>query len=95
MVTGIPPQGTQLLGDKQGHQPLGMEQQPAAGQWGRGPGLEAVGTVAGLGGTPAPGGSKVAAAAAAAAAAAGVEGKGQMEEDLAILQWGLAVSAAP
>ena len=61
---GIPPQGNLLLGDKQGHRPLGMEQQPAAGQWGRGPGLEVAGTAAGLGGTPAPGDSKAAAAAA-------------------------------
>ena len=68
-----------------------MEQQPAADQWGRGPGLETVGTAAGLGGTPAPGGNK----AAAAAAVVEGKGKGQMEEDLAVLQWGLAVSAAP
>ena len=43
-----------------------MEQQPAAGQWGRGPCLEVAGTAAGLEGTPAPGDSKAAAAAAAA-----------------------------
>ena len=43
---------------------MGEPAAAAAGQWGRGPGLEVVvGTAAGLEGTPAPGDSKAAAAA--------------------------------